>query len=240
MTIYLPPLDDNNPSLFPPVNGALAEPDGLLAIGGDLSPQRLISAYQHGIFPWFGADDPYLWWSPSQRASILPTHFEPSRSLKKFIRKHQYRVSINHCFDSIIDHCAVNRGENEIWITTEMRDAYKQLHHLGHAHSVEVWHNQQLIGGLYGVSVGALFCGESMFSLKSNASKTALWYFCNHFSKHGGQLIDCQMMTDHLASMGASPLARQDFIQKITQLKDVAVLPSLYQKQWITIDLDEH
>ncbi|MEZ8143145.1 leucyl/phenylalanyl-tRNA--protein transferase [Enterovibrio norvegicus FF-33] len=238
MTIYLPPLDDNDPELFPPVSSALDDPDGLLAIGGDLSPQRLRAAYEHGIFPWFGNEEPYLWWSPSERAVIDPTTFVPSKSLRKFARKQGFRVSINHRFDDVIEQCALIRGAHQVWITHEMREAYKKLHRLGGAHSVEVWQGDTLVGGLYGVGIGGLFCGESMFSLQTNASKTALWRFCEHFKQHGGRLIDCQMMTEHLASLGAQPLPRADFIQRLNQLKHRITDATLFQSQWISGDLN--
>ncbi|MBV7297611.1 leucyl/phenylalanyl-tRNA--protein transferase [Enterovibrio paralichthyis] len=238
MTIYLPPLDETKPEFFPPVYTAMADPDGLLAIGGDLSPERLKAAYSQGIFPWFGIDEPLLWWSPSERAVIDPTQFTPSRSLKKFVRKQGYRVSINQAFEAVIEHCALIRGENQVWITEEMRAAYTRLHKLGSAHSIEVWQGDALIGGLYGVGVGALFCGESMFSLKTNASKTALWYFCEHFSLHGGKLIDCQMMTEHLASLGARPLARDAFISRLQTLKQQVTSPALFRSQWIELNHD--
>lgn len=238
MTIYLPPLDDNNPELFPPVSSALEEPDGLLAIGGDLSPERLRAAYSRGIFPWFGVDEPLLWWSPAERAVIDPSTFAPARSLKKFVRKQGYRVSVNQAFEQVIQHCALIRGEHQVWITPEMRDAYTRLHRLGSAHSVEVWQDDELIGGLYGVNVGSLFCGESMFSLKTNASKTALWYFCEHFKRGGGRLIDCQMMTDHLASLGAEPMPRDTFVQLVENMKNQVTDASLFRSQWIDINHD--
>ncbi len=236
MTIFLPPLDTENPSYFPPVETALNDPDGLLAIGGDLSSQRLICAYEKGIFPWFSEIDPLLWWSPSERAVIDPREFRASRSLKRFVRQHQYRVSINQCFDQVIKYCAEIRGKNQTWITSEMQAAYTQLHQLKKAHSIEVWRGDTLVGGVYGVSVGSLFCGESMFSLETNGSKTALWFFSHHFKKHGGKLIDCQMMTPHLASLGAQPLGRCDFISVLNLLKTQELDQTLYQSQWITIN----
>jgi leucyl/phenylalanyl-tRNA--protein transferase len=233
MTLLLPPLDANNPAYFPPVSQALKDPDGLLAIGGDLSPARLICAYERGIFPWFSSSDPYLWWSPSERAVIEPLSFHPSRSLKKYLKRHTYQVSINQAFDEVITQCATLRGSDKVWITEEMQQAYRLLHHAQRAHSVEVWQDNQLIGGLYGVSVGAVFCGESMFSLAENASKTALWFFCQHFSQHGGKLIDCQMMTAHLASLGATPLSRPLFLEKLITLRNKKMPTDLYQPQWI-------
>lgn len=236
MTIYLPSLDLHDKTTFPSVESAFAEPDGLLAMGGDLSPERLLAAYRQGIFPWFSDPEPYLWWSPSQRAVLDPHTFKPSRSLKKSLRKHHYAVSLNRCFEKIIEQCALTRPKNETWVTLEMRNAYTALHRRGQAHSVEVWENNELVGGLYGVSIGGVFCGESMFSLKTDASKTALWFFCAHFRQHGGQLIDCQMMTPHLQSMGAQPLPREGFIAKIQTLKNLSMPPSLFAQQWIHID----
>ncbi len=233
MTLLLPSLDPTHPTYFPPVSQALKKPDGLLAVGGDLSPARLICAYERGIFPWFSPDDPYLWWSPSERAIIEPSHFRASRSLKKYLKRHPYQVSINQAFNDVIQQCATLRGSDKVWITEEMQQAYRLLHQAKRAHSVEVWQNNQLIGGLYGVSVGAIFCGESMFSLAKNASKAALWFFCQHFSYRGGLLIDCQMMTEHLASLGAKPLSRPLFIEKLTKWKDHKMPVNLYQPQWI-------
>lgn len=233
MPIYLPSLNFQNINTFPDPNNALDEPDGLLAMGGDLSAQRLISAYQQGIFPWFSPNDPILWWSPSERAVIYPSLFKPSRSLKKFMKKEAYLVSINQSFNCVIEQCSAIRGVDQMWITPDMINAYQHLHQLGYAHSIEVWQYDQLIGGLYGVSVGGIFCGESMFSLKTNASKIALWYFCQHFSQHSGQLIDCQMMTNHLASLGAKPMARADFLHSLQQSSPVE--QSTYKKQWLCL-----
>ncbi|RXJ73535.1 leucyl/phenylalanyl-tRNA--protein transferase [Veronia nyctiphanis] len=230
MTIYLPPLEEN-PEYFPPVSDALDDPDGLLAIGGDLSARRLSEAYRHGIFPWFGNNDPYLWWSPSERAIFTPETFNPSKSLKKFARKSGYRVSINTSFSDVINKCALIRGEDQVWITQEMRRAYTELHIAGKCHSVEVWCQDELVGGLYGVSVGQMFCGESMFSAKTNASKIALWAFCKHFASAGGKVIDCQMMTDHLASLGAMPINRDNFIELLNQVKDQSLSATVYEPQ---------
>ncbi|OLQ87948.1 leucyl/phenylalanyl-tRNA--protein transferase [Vibrio panuliri] len=232
MAIYLTELDSNNLS-FPSPFEALDDPNGLLAFGGDLSSARLVTAYHNGIFPWYGPDEPILWWSPSQRAVFDPKTFKPARSVKKFQRKHQYQVSINRAFDQVIDHCAALRSAEETWINEEMRNAYKQLAQLGHCHSVEVWQQNQLIGGLYGLSVGQLFCGESMFSLQSNASKIALWYFCDHFKQYGGKLIDCQVLNDHTQSLGAFELPREDFIKSLLSLRQQAVDKQCFQPQWL-------
>jgi leucyl/phenylalanyl-tRNA--protein transferase len=219
MTLFLPPLaaDDFR---FPPVSDALAHPDGLLAIGGDLSAARLMSAYRSGIFPWFGEEDPLLWWSPSERAIIRPSDFHVSRSLRKAARKSQVTVTINHAFEAVIHQCAAIRGPEQTWITDQMREAYLALHYQHDAHSVEVWQEDQLVGGLYGVAVGQFFCGESMFSLIDNGSKFALWQFCRHFQAQGGQYIDCQMMTPHLASLGAKAWPRDEFIHALYAARD--------------------
>lgn len=217
MTFSLPCLD--NQFTFPDVHLALDEPNGLLAYGGDLSPQRILTAYQHGIFPWFSDDDPILWWSPTPRAVIAPQDFSPSKSLRKHVKRSSWRVTLNQCTDKIIQLCASTRPKEETWITDEMINAYIQLAQLGHYHSVEVWHDEQLIGGLYGIKLGRVFCGESMFSLESNASKVAFWHLCDYFSSVGGQLIDCQMMNPHLQRLGVIEIPRKAFIQQLEQLQ---------------------
>ena len=219
MTIYLPELFEQDPTVFPALDSALTEPDGLLALGGDLSPPRLIAAYQQGIFPWFGPQDPYLWWSPSKRAVFMPSEFHASRSLQRYYRKHPFTLSINHAFSEVICHCALLRGEENVWITNEMREAYCILHQLGWAHSVELWHHDKLVGGMYGVGVGKIFCAESMFSLEKNASKIVLWKFLEYFSKQGGELLECQILTAHLASLGAKEIPRQDYIKRLAKLR---------------------
>ncbi|MDD9174657.1 leucyl/phenylalanyl-tRNA--protein transferase [Aliivibrio sp. S2TY2] len=233
MTIYLQQLDSDMHSAFPSIESALTEPDGLLAMGGDLSANRLINAYQHGIFPWYSEGDPILWWSPSIRGVFLPRQFSPSKSLKKYFRKSNYRITINTVTEQIIELCASTRGPEETWIMPEMIFAYKQLAALGYCHSVEVWENETLIGGLYGLQIGQIFCGESMFSLKTNASKIALWKFCEHFSAAGGELIDCQMMNPHLESLGATEMNRSEFKMKLGELTDKLVAPSCYAPQSI-------
>ncbi|GAB6263188.1 leucyl/phenylalanyl-tRNA--protein transferase [Photobacterium sp. R1] len=234
MAIYLPELDQVDLE-FPHPNTALEDPNGLLAFGGDLSPQRLIHAYQQGIFPWYAEGEPLLWWSPSPRAVILPDVFQPSKSLKKFFRKSGYQVTLNHACHQVIEQCAYSRGPDATWITPAMIQAYKNLHQLGHCHSVEVWLQGQLIGGLYGISVGAVFCGESMFSLADNASKIALWHFCRHFSAHGGKLIDCQIMNPHLNSLGAREIDRDAFLQSLAHLRCAILTADCYSPQVITL-----
>lgn len=200
---------------FPPVAQALPEPDGLLALGGCLSIPRLINAYQSGIFPWFGRNDPILWWSPSKRAVIFPQQLHISRSLAKFMRKTPYRITLNMAFNSVIKQCAtIPRGSpnNGVWITADMIRAYEELHQAGHAHSIEIWRDDQLVGGLYGVLVGTVFCGESMFSKAENASKVALVAIRDYLLPYGLTLIDCQIPNPHLATLGAEIIPRGKFI----------------------------
>lgn len=233
MAIYLPELDPVNTD-FPAPETALAEPNGLLAFGGDLRPARLISAYRQGIFPWFSEGEPLLWWSPTPRGVFLPAQFTPSKSLRKFYRKSGYTITLNHACKDVIQLCADTRGKDETWITPEMIRAYQNMHELGYCHSVEVWQGEKLVGGLYGIAMGGVFCGESMFSTADNASKIALWCFCQHFSAHGGQLIDCQMMNDHLASLGAAEMDRPMFTQALHHLRDDVLDALCYQPQELT------
>ncbi|MCG9583056.1 leucyl/phenylalanyl-tRNA--protein transferase [Vibrio tubiashii] len=233
MAIYLTELDPDK-LWFPSTFDALSDPNGLLAFGGDLSAERLILAYQNGIFPWYGPGEPILWWSPSPRAVFDPKTFQPAKSLKKFQRKLAYRVTINHATEQVIDYCASTRSKEETWLNEEMRSAYKTLAQQRHCHSVEVWHADKLIGGLYGISIGQVFCGESMFSLETNASKIALWYFCRHFEQHGGKLIDCQVLNPHLASLGAIELNREDFIQTLLSYNNEPLLENCFLKQQLT------
>ena len=239
MAIYLTELDSDN-LWFPSPHEALNDPNGLLAYGGDLTPDRLLLAYQHGIFPWYSEDDPILWWSPSPRAVFDPKTFKPSKSLKKFQRKHEYQVSINMATETVIEQCASTRSADETWLTNDMQIAYKKLATMGHCHSVEVWQNNKIIGGLYGISIGQVFCGESMFSLKTNASKIALWYFCQHFTGMRGKLIDCQVMNKHLKSLGAMELEREEFIQSLLSLKQEKLVASSYKPQWIKLSSEEN
>ncbi|WP_039986491.1 leucyl/phenylalanyl-tRNA--protein transferase [Vibrio owensii] len=217
MTIYLTELDDSHS--FPSPYEALSDPNGLLAFGGDLNPERILNGYHQGIFPWYGPGEPILWWSPSPRAVFDPLSFKPSKSLKKFQRKQQYKVTLNNATERVIQLCSSTRPAEETWLNEDMQTSYIELAKHGHCHSVEVWHEDQLVGGLYGISVGQLFCGESMFSLKDNASKIALWYLCDHLASNHGQLIDCQVMNLHLASLGAFELERDDFVQKLLSLR---------------------
>lgn len=213
---------------FPSPEGALREPNGLLALGGDLSPARLLMAYQRGIFPWFSPGDPILWWSPDPRAVLWPGTFHISRSMKRFHRRSPYRVTLNYAFGQVIEGCAQDRHEGT-WITSGIMQAYHRLHELGHAHSVEVWRNDELVGGMYGVSLGALFCGESMFSRAENASKTALLVFSETFKQSGGKLIDCQVLNSHTASLGAVEIARRDYLDRL----DILRMHRLPEQFWV-------
>jgi leucyl/phenylalanyl-tRNA--protein transferase len=214
---------------FPSPSIALTEPNGLLAVGGDLSPQRLINAYTQGIFPWFSDGDPLLWWSPNPRAIINIDDLIINRSLKKFLRKSPYTVSINKCFTRVINICADAPFRSEdTWILNDMIDAYTQLHTLGFAHSVEVWQDEQLVGGLYGVAINGLFSGESMFYLKDNASKVALIALANLLKNQGIQFIDCQLQNPFLKDMGAVEINRDKFLA----LKDVAIQKQMSDNFW--------
>ncbi len=235
MAIYLHELAPDDFG-FPSPYDALEDPNGLLAFGGDLNPERVYSAYQQGIFPWYGPGEPILWWSPAPRAVFDPKTFKPAKSVKKFQRKHQYLVSLNHATQQVIDMCAATRPADQTWIHPEMRDAYCALAKLGRCHSVEVWSEEQLIGGLYGIQIGQMFCGESMFSTKTNASKIALWYFCHHFAKHSGKLIDCQVMNPHLQSLGAIELPRNAFMKSLLSYKEQKVEQDCFKRQWLDIE----
>ena len=209
---------------FPPIHQALDEPPGLLAVGGDLSLLRLKKAYFSGIFPWYSDNEPLLWWSPDPRAIIEIDEIRLNKSLKKFLRKCRYQVSINRSFNNVIQQCALPRSEdNGTWIFPEMQDAYQALHNDGTAHSIEVWETQneqkQLVGGLYGVAVGSCFCGESMFSSKPNASKLALLVLGQLLKPFKNALIDCQLPNPYLMSMGAKTVPRELFVERLNAAK---------------------
>lgn len=203
---------------FPDVEAALTEPNGLLAVGGDLSPQRLIMAYRQGIFPWYNEDQPILWWSPNPRAVLFPPNIKISRSLRKTINKKIYTVTFDQCFGDVISACAAPRdAHGGTWITSEIHQAYCLLHELGYAHSVETWHRGALVGGLYGIAIGRVFFGESMFSRMTDASKVALVALARQLHAWEYALIDCQVSSDHLASLGAAEIPRQRFIQLLNE-----------------------
>ncbi len=196
--------------LFP--EPALAEEDGLLAVGGDLSTKRLLLAYQNGIFPWYSDDSPILWYSPHERFVLFPDELKVSKSMRQVLRSDKFTVTMNKAFSDVIEACSIVErvGQDGTWITEGMKAAYKQLHAEGHAHSVEIWKQDVLVGGFYGVQVGKVFCGESMFSRVSNASKTALIWLCNSGLY---KLIDCQVHTEHLESMGARMIPREEYMR---------------------------
>ncbi len=206
---------------FPSVDQA--EDCGLLAVGGDLSPERLLLAYSLGIFPWYNHDEPILWWSPDPRCVLFPSQLHVSRSLKRFIRKQLYRISFNENFAAVISMCSQLRAGIDgsgTWINPEMEAAYNRLHDLGFAHSVECWDGEQLVGGLYGVCIGRCFFGESMFSLSTNASKVVLVHLLEYLQQQGFELLDCQQTTDHLVSMGAEEISRQEFQQHLQRAQE--------------------
>lgn len=207
--------------IFPALDKALREPDGLLAAGGDLSPDRLIQAYRHGCFPWFQDGQPILWWSPDPRTVILPDELHVSRSLAKLIRQERFRVTFDQDFAAVIRACAGPRAYADgTWITGSIQAAYLELHRRGYAHSVEVWDNEVLVGGLYGLAMGQLFFGESMFSHADNASKVGFATLVDHLKAWGFVLIDCQMHTSHLQNFGARPISRAEFAGYLRQHLD--------------------
>lgn len=210
---FLAPDDETTP--FPSVSTALREPNGLLMAGASLSPARLLEAYRAGVFPWYEAGEPILWWSPDPRCVIYPESIKISRSLRKTINSQRFEVTENLAYREVMNHCGAPRtGSSGTWVTSEMIDAYCQLHQLGIASSLEVWNGNQLVGGLYGIQLGAVFVGESMFSLESDASKVALVYLaqCGRY-----QLIDCQLETSHLISMGATTIERDRYLALLDQ-----------------------
>lgn len=203
----------NDPPSFPSSEHCLTDPAGLIQIGGQLTPSWLLCAYQQGIFPWFGRNEPILWWCPEPRTILIPSQFNCSRSLAKVIRNGGFTVTFDTDFLSVIHGCAYSRDET--WIMPNMIEGYGQLHQQGYAHSVEVWKDGELAGGLYGVSLGGVFFGESMFSHVSNASKVALASLCQQLVAWQFEFIDCQFSTDHLASLGAKSISRKDFLARL-------------------------
>lgn len=214
--------------LFPPTE--LAEPDGLIAVGGDLSAKRLLVAYQAGIFPWFGEGDPILWWATDPRLVLFTEEFHAPRRLLRIIRQGKFRVTADTAFAEVINNCARQRSYDrvETWITAEMLEAYSTLHKLGYAHSIECWQEERLAGGLYGVCLGGIFFGESMFSAVSNSSKVALYHLIQFGLKEGIHLIDCQIRTDHLLRFGAREIPRSRFEKYLRQ--HIPSVPS--PKKW--------
>lgn len=212
---------------FPAVEQALRDPNGLLAAGADLSTERLLDAYSRGIFPWFGHGDPVLWWSPDPRMVLRLPELHVSRSLRRTVRSGRYTVTLDTAFRQVMAGCAVPRDADDgTWITSDMMEAYERLATLGYAHSVEAWSNGELAGGLYGVALGRVFYGESMFSRRTDASKIALIYLVGQLERWGFELIDCQMSTGHLASLGAREMPRAEFLQHIDRLVRRPGVPS--------------
>ena len=227
--LYL--LDPDNPDApFPPVEQAEKEPNGLLAVGGDLSPKRLLNAYRRGIFPWYSDEQPVLWWSPDPRMVLYPEKIKISRSLKKTLRNKPFSVTYDTHFSDVIKACSEPRSDGPgTWITNEMQQAYILLHNLGYAHCVEVWQDNSLVGGLYGVAIGHVFFGESMFTRVTDASKVALVNLCEHLGRLGYRMIDCQVYTEHLISMGAEEIDRTRFCQYLNDWCETAVKVEKWQ-----------
>jgi len=206
------------PPHFPPVDQALREPNGLLAAGGELSPEWLLAAYRRGIFPWYSAGEPLLWWSPDPRMVLVPGAVRITRSLRRVLRQRRFEVRCDTAFERVVAACAEPREpDGGTWITPEMQLAYQRMHELGYAHSVESWQEGRLVGGLYGMALGRVFFGESMFSRVSDSSKVALAHLARHLERLGFAVIDCQMVTSHLASMGGGTLPREDFIAGVAR-----------------------
>lgn len=234
--MHLPRLDADPAAPFPPADSARREPDGLLAFGGDLSPQRLMNAYRHGIFPWFSEGDPILWWSPDPRTVFETDALHLSRRFRRRMRQCQWTVRVDEDFDAVVAACASvpREGQDGTWILPQMRAAYAALHRLGHAHCVAVFDGTRLVGGIYGVLAGPVFCGESMFSRESGGSKIALAALCRLLAGHGVRWLDAQMHTPHLASLGARRMPRQDYLHALSG-PDAARLP---QARWTQLSTD--
>jgi leucyl/phenylalanyl-tRNA--protein transferase len=202
--------------IFP--SASTANNDGVVAIGGDLNPKRILQAYKQGIFPWFESDDYLVWWSPDPRMVLFPEKLKISKSTKKILKNDCFKVTFNQSFDEVVDCCAkVKRfGQNGTWITDGLKKAYNLLHKEGHAFSVEVWKDFELVGGLYGIDLGDIFCGESMFSKENNASKIGFIHLIKELNKNGYKLIDCQVPSAHLKSLGAEEISRKEFLNYLT------------------------
>jgi leucyl/phenylalanyl-tRNA--protein transferase len=228
MLKVLNPHDRNQP--FPPVEAALEEPNGLLAIGGCLSVQRLVNAYRSGIFPWYSVGEPILWWSPNPRLVLEPEGFRLSRTLRRSLRRAEFQFSCDRAFERVLQACSEPRAYAQgTWLTSEMKRAYLEMHRQGYAHSVEAWQGGELVGGLYGIAIGRVFFGESMFHRVDNASKAALAFACAAMSHWGYQLIDCQVHTPHLMSLGAREIARSEFAILLSRHRDAKAEPSAWK-----------
>jgi len=209
---------DDPPEAFPKIESAFDIPDGLLAAGGDLSPERLLYAYRHGIFPWYDSGQPILWWSPDPRCVLRPHEFHVSKRLRRSLSRSKLEVSFNQAFSAVIAACAEDRiGQQGTWITDDMADAYSRLHQQGWAHSIEIWQENRLAGGLYGLAIGQAFFGESMFSRQTNASKAAMLALCQQMVLNDFEILDCQVESPHLVSLGASLMPRKKFAAVLRQ-----------------------
>ncbi|WP_395054257.1 leucyl/phenylalanyl-tRNA--protein transferase [Flavobacterium sp.] len=198
---------------FPPVE--LASPEGILAVGGDLSSARLLLAYRNGIFPWFDSEEPILWWSPPKRMVVFPKSYKVSKSMRNILNRNTFSVTMNTNFKAVILHCQniKRKGQDGTWITDDIVNSYTKLHESGIAKSIEVWQNNELVGGLYGIDLGTVFCGESMFSIVPNASKVAFVSLINHLKENDYKLLDCQIHNDHLEKLGAFEISRNEFME---------------------------
>ena len=236
------PLLSVNDIAFPDISLALTEPDGLLAFGGDLGAGRLVNAYRHGIFPWYSEGEPILWWSPDPRAVITYESFHVGKSLRKWLAKHPYRVTVNHAFADVITACSRiprapiqhddgTTSPNGVWINQDMIRAYCVLHQQGFSHSIEVWDGDELVGGLYGVCVNAIFCGESMFHKRTNASKLAFVSLVKHCQQHGIHFIDCQLENPYLQSFGCFTVPREAFRKKLALAASVPIDSTMWEPQ---------
>ena len=222
--------------LFPDIRTALKEPDGLLAAGGDLSPERILAAYRQGIFPWFNPGDPILWWSPDPRTVLFPKTLHISKSLRKTLRKSCYQITFDRCFNEVMHACAAPRSYADgTWINREMIASYTELHHRGYGHSVEVWQEKNLVGGLYGLAMGRMFFGESMFSRADNASKVGFAHLVRQLLSWDFQLIDCQVANPHLFSLGAEEIPREEFRKLLIHFIE---MPSAYPLHWSEVRIE--
>lgn len=234
MTIRLPRLDPDPEAPFPPVRTALTEPCGLLAIGGDLDPRRLLNAYRHGVFPWYAAGEPILWWSPDPRTVFnTPSHALPRR-LRRQLRSSGWTLHADSAFDAVVAACATipRRGQRGTWIDADMQAAYGALHRIGHAHSIEVRSGNDLIGGIYGVQAGGVFCGESMFSRESGASRVALAALCHTLASWGVEWVDAQVPNPHLTLLGATSIGRDDYLGLLGLAQPASARPGSWQDRF--------
>jgi len=229
---WLNPDDEN--AVFPPAKLALKDPEGLVAAGGDLSPKRVLRAYHEGIFPWYEEDQPILWWSPDPRGIIYPKKFIAHKRLLRTLKKKAWRVSYDQSFVEVMKACAEPRSNSRgTWITPEMLRAYTLLHQLGHAHSIEVWNdNNYLVGGVYGVAIGSIFFGESMFSRETDTSKVALLYLCAYLDTWGYKMIDTQLTSNHLTSLGGINIPREEYLHILPKLTQQSVDTSAWQPDY--------